>query len=239
LACGTKPAGAPQIATATTEVPSPPMTAGRSADESVTVVPGDNPPPPKVPNESDQHEQERATAKEAAEDALAKAGLRQLALDTTITPRREVSSERTLWRFAVFTEKGEQAGWLLVTTQGVVTIEALDHELSLVDYKRLRAQQSVMSKRLAQLPIIRSYCQWVATQTGIKGCLYWIEAAPALDCKPTAKQRCFWQAYVGADNGSAAARHFTLLIDAGSAALFVNELGAVLPLKKWRSSQPF
>ncbi len=236
-ACGTKPAGAPQVATATAEVPSSPESMEPSADESVPAAPSDASHP--AVEEADPHEEERTAAKKAGEEALGKAGLRQFALNTKMKPQREVSPERTLWRFSVFTPAGEQAGWLIVTSEGVVTIEALDQELPLADYKRLRALQTAMSQRLARLPVILSYCKWVKKQTGMKGCLYWIEGAPALDCKPTAKQRCFWHAYVGSDNGFAAARHFTLLIEAGSNALFVKELGVVTPLKKWRRSQSF
>ncbi|HMR77510.1 MAG TPA: hypothetical protein PKD61_20520 [Polyangiaceae bacterium] len=237
-ACGTRPQDAPQVATVTAPAPAPAKSTEPAPAESASVV-ASKAPSPDLPKDPDPHAQERAVAKTAGEKAIRAAGFSTWALDTGMQPQRETSPDRTLWRFAVFTDQNEQVGWLLVTTEGVVTIEALEQELSLADYKRLRAQQAVMSKRLASLPVIRSYCQWVEKQTGMKGCLFWIEGAPALDCKPAAKSPCFWQAYVGSDNGLAAARHFTLLVDAGNGALFVQELDGVVPLKKWRRSQPF
>ena len=114
-------------------------------------------------------------------------------------------------------------------------MEALGHVHDLAAFARVRAREKQQAVALAKRPVMGAFCRWVVQQ-GAEGCTMWIEEAPASDCR----RSCQWQVYVGASNGVASSRHFTLLIDEKTGALTVRGLdGHTEPMATYRAKMGF
>ena len=197
--------------------------------------------PPKPDHE--RFRDEVAEARQRARAALDAASLRHLSLSETMFPVRE--SAQT-WRFALMdpapcqgacrhSGEGEQVGWLLVAREDEVTVETLGHAFDLSALPRVRAREERHAKALGKHPAMKAFCRWVVQQ-GADACTMWIEEAPAPDCSGS----CRWQAYVGASNGVASSRHFTLLIDERTGGLTVRDVdGTEEPMARYRARVGF